>query len=110
MAGSVSPSVRAGWGEQASQEALARQSGAPEVAEDDGFRDWFAWHMRRSLSPGAALTSFRAAMALDVADILAAGPRSDVGHPTARRLPALSHFAAERIRGTGAGGSSALPR
>ncbi len=37
---------------------------APEVAEDEVFREWFVWHMRRSLSPGAALTAFRAAMTL----------------------------------------------
>jgi hypothetical protein len=40
-------------------EELAREW-APEVADNDAFRDWFVWHMRRSLSPGAALTSFRA--------------------------------------------------
>ena len=63
--------VRAGWGERGYLEDLAREW-APEVADDDGFRDWFVWHMRRSLSPGAALTSFRAAMELDVSDVLAA--------------------------------------
>ena len=40
---------------------------------DDGFRNWFVWHVRRSLSPGGALTSFRAAMELDVSDVLAQG-------------------------------------
>ena len=34
-------------------EELAREW-APEVAEDENFRDWFVGHMRRSLSPGAA--------------------------------------------------------
>jgi hypothetical protein len=63
--------VRAGWGERGYLEELARQR-APEVADDDDFRDWFVWHMRRSLSPGAALTASRAAMELDVQDILAA--------------------------------------
>jgi len=63
--------VRAGWGERAYLDDLAREW-APEVAADDDFRDWFVWHMRRSISPGAALTSFRAAMELDVSDVLAA--------------------------------------
>ena len=63
--------VRAGWGEREYLEVLAREW-APEAAEDDAFRDWFVWHMRRSLSPGAALTAFRTAMELDVSDVLAA--------------------------------------
>ena len=45
---------------------------APEVADDEDFRDWFVSHIRRSLSPGAAVTAFRAAMELDVRDVLAA--------------------------------------
>lgn len=36
--------VRAGWGERSYLESLAREW-APEVAEDDAFRDWFVWHM-----------------------------------------------------------------
>ena len=63
--------VRAGWGERGYLESLAREW-APEVAEDERFRNWFVMHMRRSLSPGAALTSFRTAMELDVQDVLAA--------------------------------------
>ena len=63
--------VRAGWGERGYLESLAREW-APEVAEDERFRNWFVMHMRRSLSPGAALTSFRTAMELDVRDVLAA--------------------------------------
>ena len=89
--------VRAGWGERGYLDALAREW-APEVAGDEGFRDWFVWHMRRSLSPGAALTSFRAAMDLDVADVLAAVrvPTLILPRPA---LPGPGHFAAERIRG-----------
>ena len=89
--------VRAGWGERAYLEALCREW-APEIAEDESFRDWFVWHMRRSLSPGAALTSFRAAMELDVADVLAAVrvPTLILPRPV---LPGPGHFAAERIRG-----------
>jgi pimeloyl-ACP methyl ester carboxylesterase len=42
--------VRRGWGERGYLEELAREW-APEVAEDENFRDWFVGHMRRSLSP-----------------------------------------------------------
>jgi class 3 adenylate cyclase len=89
--------VRAGWGERGYLEDLAREW-APEVAEDDRFRDWFVWHMRRSLSPGAALTSFRAAMELDVSDVLAAVrvPTLVIPRP---ELPGPGHYTAERIRG-----------
>ena len=47
-------------------------SGRPRSREDQDFVDWFVWHMRRSLSPGAALTAYRTAMELDVRDVLAA--------------------------------------
>jgi class 3 adenylate cyclase len=89
--------VRAGWGERSYLEKLALEW-APEVAEDDGFRDWFVWHMRRSLSPGAALTSFRAAMELDVRDVLAAVrvPTLVIPRPA---NPGPGHYTAERIRG-----------
>jgi len=89
--------VRAGWGERGYLEDLAREQ-APEVAHDDGFRNWFVWHMRRSLSPGAALTSFRAAMELDVSDVLAAVrvPTLILPRPA---LPGPGHYTAERIRG-----------
>ncbi len=89
--------VRAGWGERSYLEALAREW-APEVADDEGFRDWFVWHMRRSLSPGAALTSFRTEMELDVSDVLAAirVPTLVFPHPS---LPGPGHYTAERIRG-----------
>jgi class 3 adenylate cyclase len=89
--------VRAGWGERAFLEDLAREW-APEVAEDESFRDWFVWHMRRSLSPGAALTSFRAAMELDVRDVLSAVrvPTLVLPRPT---FPGPSQYTTERIRG-----------
>jgi len=88
--------VRAGWGERSFLEGLAHEW-APEVADDESFRDWFVWHMRRSLSPGAALTSFRTAMELDVRDILAAVrvPTLVIPRPT---VPGPGHYAAERIR------------
>ena len=89
--------VRTGWGERGYLEDLAREW-APEVADDEGFRNWFVWHMRRSLSPGAALTSFRAAMELDVSDVLAAVrvPTLILPLPT---LPGAGYYTAERIRG-----------
>src|SRR5205807_616909 len=62
------------------------------------FRDWFVWHMRRSLSPGAALTAFRTAMELDVSDVLGA-----VRVPTLIFPRAAQHgpaqYAAARIKG-----------
>jgi len=89
--------VRDGWGERGYLESLAREW-APEVAQDVGFRDWFVWHMRRSLSPGAALTSFRTAMELDVRDVLTAVrvPTLVIPRPA---LPGPGHYTAKRIRG-----------
>jgi class 3 adenylate cyclase len=89
--------VRTGWGERTYLEELAREW-APEVAEDDAFRDWFVWHMRRSLSPGAALTAFRTAMELDVSDVLAAVRVPTLIFPRPS-LPGPAYYAAERIRG-----------
>ena len=89
--------VRAGWGERAFLEALAHEW-APEVAGDDGFREWFVWHMRRSLSPGAAVTSFRATMELDVSDVLAAVRVPTLVLPLPSS-PGPGHYAADRIRG-----------
>jgi class 3 adenylate cyclase len=89
--------VRTGWGARAFLETLAREW-APEVADDDAFRDWFVWHMRRSLSPGAALTSFRAAMELDVADVLAAVRVPTLVMPRPAE-PGPGHYLAERIAG-----------
>jgi len=89
--------VRAGWGERGYLEELAHER-APEVANDDDFREWFVWHMRRSLSPGAALTSFRALMDLDVRDVLAAVrvPTLVIAHPA---RPGPGQYTAKRIRG-----------
>ena len=89
--------VRTGWGERSYLESLAREW-APEVAEDDGFRDWFVWHMRRSLSPGAALTSFRTAMELDVRDVPSM-PCAYRRSSSRGALPGPGHYTAERIRG-----------
>jgi class 3 adenylate cyclase len=90
-------SVRGGWGERRYLEQLAREW-APEVADDDAFRDWFVGHMRRSLSPGAAMAAFRATMELDVSDVLAAVrvPTLVIAHPM---RPGPAHYTAQRIRG-----------
>jgi class 3 adenylate cyclase len=63
--------VREGWGERAYfHELLTAQS--PPMAEDEAFRDWFVTHMRRSLSPGAAMAFYRMSMEADIADVLPA--------------------------------------
>ncbi len=89
--------IRAQWGERGYLEKLARDW-APEVADDDQFRDWFVWHMRRSLSPGAAVTTFMTAMELDVTDVL-----SSVRVPTLiisrTSQPGPAYYVAERIAG-----------
>jgi class 3 adenylate cyclase len=89
--------IRSGWGDRGYLDELARQR-APEVADDDDFRDWFVWHMRRSFSPGAALTAARANMELDVRDILAAVrvPTLVISHPA---RPGPAQHTAARIRG-----------
>jgi class 3 adenylate cyclase len=89
--------VRAGWGERRYLEGLAREW-APQAAENDEFLDWFVWHMRRSLSPGAALTAFRTAMELDVRDLLPAIRVPTLVIPRTA-LPEPGYYAAERIRG-----------
>jgi class 3 adenylate cyclase len=90
--------VRAGWGDRAYLEALAREW-APGVSSDPAFVDWFVWHMRRSLSPGAALTAFRTEMELDVSDILPAVRVPTLIFPRPSE-PGPAHYAAERIRGS----------
>jgi class 3 adenylate cyclase len=61
--------VRDGWGRREFFAQLAREW-APELADDGPFTDWFVNHMRRSLSPGAALSFFRTMRDADVNDIL----------------------------------------
>jgi class 3 adenylate cyclase len=89
--------VRARWGSRAYLEELAREW-APEVAGDREFVDWYVWHMRRSLSPGAALTAFRTAMELDIRDVLTAVrvPTLVMPHPA---QPGAGQYLAGRIRG-----------
>ena len=90
--------VRAGWGDRAYLVGLAREW-APGVASDEAFLDWFVWHMRRSLSPGAALTAFRTEMELDISDVLAAVRVPTLIFPRPS-IPGPAHYAAERIRGS----------
>jgi pimeloyl-ACP methyl ester carboxylesterase len=68
--------VRAGWGQRDFFAELLHEW-APSLAGDDAFKHWFAGHMRRSLSPGAALSFFRRMKEADVSDIL-----SSVSVPT----------------------------
>jgi class 3 adenylate cyclase/alpha-beta hydrolase superfamily lysophospholipase len=63
--------IRTGWGRRDFFEAMVRDW-APSRADDADFREWFVEHMRRSLSPGAALAFFRTMMEADVTDVLAA--------------------------------------
>ncbi len=90
-------SIRQGWGERRFLEGVAREW-APDRADDPEFMDWLVWHMRRSLSPGAALTAHRAAMDVDVTDVLSAVrvPTLILPHP---REPERARWLAERIRG-----------
>lgn len=90
--------IRVGWGERGFLENLAREW-LPSIAEDAEDLDWFVGHMRRSLSPGAALTSFRMVMEVDVTDVLAAVrvPTLIMPRPPERER---ARWAAERIRGT----------
>ena len=88
--------IRSRWGTRAYFEELAGEW-APEVADDAAFVDWFVWHMRRSLSPGAAMTAFRTAMELDVRDVLAAIRVPTLVMPRPAQ-PGPGHYVAARIR------------
>ena len=89
--------VRAGWGERGYLERLAREW-APEVADDEAFRDWFVGHMRRSLSPGAALTGVPDRDGAGRQRRPRRGPRADA-HLPRPPVPGPAYYAAERIRG-----------
>ena len=69
--GSASGQIRDGWGTREYLERLAAEL-APTRAHDAEFRDWFVTHMRRSLSPGAALAFHRMTAEADVSDVLSA--------------------------------------
>jgi class 3 adenylate cyclase len=63
--------IRTGWGTRPFLEQLLREW-VPNRADDADFRNWFVWHMRRSLSPGAALGLYRMMRDADVSDVLPA--------------------------------------
>jgi class 3 adenylate cyclase len=90
--------IRARWGSRSYFEELAREW-APEVTGDPAFVEWFVEHMRRSLSPGAALTAYRTAMELDVRDVLAAVHVPTLILPRPAQ-PGPGHYTAARIRGS----------
>ena len=91
-------SVRKGWGQGAFFAELLHEW-APSLADDDDFKEWFIGHMRRSLSPGAALSFFRTMKEADVSDIL-----SSVGVPTLilckPEQRAEAEYVAGRIQGS----------
>lgn len=71
---------------------------APERADDEAFLRWFVLHMRRSLSPGAALGLMRTMMTSDSRNVLpAVRVPTLVLAPEGRPEPA--EYVAERIRG-----------
>ncbi len=87
--------VREGWGRREYFEARLREQ-SPEAAEDESFNRWFVEHMRRSLSPGAALAFFRMLMEADVTDVLpAVRVPTLIFHRTKERDPAA--YVAERM-------------
>jgi class 3 adenylate cyclase/pimeloyl-ACP methyl ester carboxylesterase len=61
--------VREGWGRRDFFLAML-QDWAPTIADDAAFQDWFVEHMRRSMSPGAALAFYRMIAEADVRDVL----------------------------------------
>ncbi|HET7686005.1 MAG TPA: adenylate/guanylate cyclase domain-containing protein [Candidatus Limnocylindria bacterium] len=84
------------WGDRDFLESLAREW-APGASDDQAFLDWFVGHMRRSLSPGAALTAYRTQMEADVSDVLSA-VRVPVLILTAPANLAPARFAAAAMR------------
>lgn len=90
--------VRDGWGTREFFANLLREW-APSLAHDVVFEQWFAAHMRRSLSPGAALAFFRTMKDADVSDILSsvAVPTLILCKPAER---AEADYVARRIPGS----------
>ena len=88
--------AREGWGTVEYFRRLVADW-APERVGDGEFLDWFVRHMRRSLSPGAAVGFLRATMGADVRDVLAAVrvPTLVLAAPD-RREPAV--YVASKIR------------
>jgi class 3 adenylate cyclase len=69
------------------------------MADDAAFTNWFVGHMRRSLSPGAALSFFRAMKDADVNDVVSSVrvPTLILFRPSER---AEAEFVGARIRGS----------
>lgn len=87
--------IREGWGRRDYFEHLLREW-APEAPRDEEFVDWFVVHMRRSLSPGAALSLFRTTMESDVSALLpAVRVPTLVLHRESEREPA--EYVAKRV-------------
>ena len=61
--------VREGWGTREYFADLLRAQ-SPPMAGDEAFLDWFVTHMRRSLTPGAAMAFHRMTMEADVEHVL----------------------------------------
>ena len=89
--------AREGWG-TVDYFGELRDAWAPERTNDPEFLEWFVTHMRRSLSPGAAVAFLRATMTADVRQVLPA-----VRVPTLVLCAASRREAAEylttRVRG-----------
>lgn len=62
--------VHDGWGTREFFDRQLRAQFPTPLAEDDAFRDWFVTHMRRSLSPGAAMVFHRMMREADVGNVL----------------------------------------
>ena len=63
--------IREGWGRREFFDKMLVEM-SPEIAGDEEFLEWFVAHMRRSLSPGAAVAFHRMMMDADVGDVLPA--------------------------------------
>jgi class 3 adenylate cyclase len=91
-------SVRDGWGRRDFLESILHEW-APTVASDETFREWFIWHMRRSLSPGAALAFHRMIRDSDVSGVLQSVQAPTlILHQPSERGPA--EYFAHRISGS----------
>jgi pimeloyl-ACP methyl ester carboxylesterase len=77
--------VREGWGRRDFFARLLKEW-APDAPPGDEFLDWFVTHLRRSLSPGAAVALFRTTMESDVSSVL----------PVVRVPTLVFHRASER--------------
>ncbi len=100
--------IREGWGRREFFDKMLAEM-SPEIAGDEEFLDWFVAHMRRSLSPGAAVAFYRMMMDADVSDVLPAVrvptliiyPQANPGPAQffAERIPAAELVPLPRLRG-----------